>query len=256
MIPSRFETLRSQETFRNRTRVTIGVSGGESSTRTIEDRRTADPSARSWMAGVTALRHAEGTHRKGDPCRDRWLTSGSPRFAPRCWPRCWPSTRLRSRCRQRRVAAVRRRAARLPRRRRRTRRRHPRRGPPGGLRTAVEPAAAADPHRGRETEGADLRAYLEDTGQPFRIANLHGVAGIGKTALAVHTAHLAAPKFEAGELFARFLPEPAPRDAVDAIRRRFIAALSPTGTTIPRQRWRQIVAYRRWSGGCTRTTSC
>ncbi|WSG38715.1 ATP-binding protein [Dactylosporangium sp. NBC_01737] len=98
---------------------------------------------------------------------------------------------------------------------------------------------------GRETEGADLRAYLEDTGQPFRIANLHGVAGIGKTALAVHTAHLAAPKFEAGELFARFLPETTPRDAVDAIRRRFIAALSPTGTTIPRQRWRQIVAYRR-----------
>ncbi|MFC4040435.1 AAA family ATPase [Dactylosporangium siamense] len=120
----------------------------------------------------------------------------------------------------------------------------------GGLRPAgyVAPSNLPPPPThltGREAEVAELQAYLEDAVQRRRVANLHGVAGIGKTALAVYTAHRAAPKFKAGELFARFVPETPAGDAIVAVRRRFIAALSPAGTVVPDSPWRQAVMYRR-----------
>lgn len=98
---------------------------------------------------------------------------------------------------------------------------------------------------GREETVARLRRHLSVVRRRRRIANLHGVAGIGKTALGVYTAHLIAPDFKAGQLFARFMPETAVSDAVTEVRLRFIAALSPSGTVPPADERRAAAQFRR-----------
>ncbi|MFG2040429.1 NB-ARC domain-containing protein [Dactylosporangium sp. NPDC048998] len=104
---------------------------------------------------------------------------------------------------------------------------------------------------GRGSEVSSLEAFLRGPSSGPRVANIWGVAGIGKTALAVYTAHRVADQFNGGELFARFVtdstPEPAASraDSVAKMRRRFIEALSPAGSAMPEGPKAQAVLYRR-----------
>ncbi|WP_433062165.1 NB-ARC domain-containing protein [Dactylosporangium sp. CS-033363] len=97
---------------------------------------------------------------------------------------------------------------------------------------------------GREELVAGLRRHLGGA-RTRRIVNLHGVAGIGKTALGVYTAHLVAGDFKAGQLFARFMPETPVPVAVGEVRRRFIAALSPADAAPPGDERAARAQYRR-----------
>ncbi|WP_238010100.1 NB-ARC domain-containing protein [Dactylosporangium sp. AC04546] len=104
---------------------------------------------------------------------------------------------------------------------------------------------------GRGAEVSKLEAFLSGPSGGPRVANIWGVAGIGKTALAVYTAHRVADRFNGGELFARFVtgttPEPAASraDAVGTMRRRFIEALSPAASVMPERAETQAALYRR-----------
>ncbi len=102
---------------------------------------------------------------------------------------------------------------------------------------------------GREDEVELLKAYLLSSG-PRRIANVHGVAGIGKTAFSLYVAHSVADRFDGGELFAPFDADSAwydsdPQQAAQAARRQFIQALQPPGVSIPDGERQQAALYQR-----------
>ena len=85
------------------------------------------------------------------------------------------------------------------------RRAHPHRAAQAGLHAVPRQLPAASPHfTGRQNELSGLSGLLEPGPAQARgvvIAALTGMAGIGKTALAVHWAHQVADRFPDGQLF-------------------------------------------------------
>jgi tetratricopeptide (TPR) repeat protein/transcriptional regulator with XRE-family HTH domain len=114
----------------------------------------------------------------------------------------------------------------------------------------------ADPagFTGRAAELAALDAVLAGShrGAPVRIASISGIAGVGKTALAVHWGHRVAAGFPDGCLYADLLGySPAdPRDPADALAG-FLRGLGVDGAGIPDDpheraaRFRSMLAGRR-----------
>lgn len=88
---------------------------------------------------------------------------------------------------------------------------------------------------GREPELAGLASLAGQEGAAVVITAINGVAGIGKTALAVHFAHHAAPAFPDGQLFVNlrgFDPEHPPLDPGEALAR-FVRALGTRASQLP-----------------------
>jgi len=99
---------------------------------------------------------------------------------------------------------------------------------------------------GRRTE---LELLL--TGHPNMIVTIDGMAGIGKTTLAVHVAHRLADRFPDGQLFVDLRAntagqEPLPASAVlETLLRRLGVTDVPAGEAERSARWRAELAHRR-----------
>lgn len=121
---------------------------------------------------------------------------------------------------------------------------------------ALLPAAVAD-FTGRDDEVRRLRAMLapggvDDPGGPddrgarvgLTVAGITGMAGVGKTALAVHVAHASAPAFPDGQLFVNLRgTDPAPLDPADVLGR-FLRALGVPGPAVPTCPAERVELYR------------
>ncbi|GAB3136452.1 BTAD domain-containing putative transcriptional regulator [Micromonospora sonneratiae] len=108
---------------------------------------------------------------------------------------------------------------------------------------------AVEPFVGRTAEIATVRADLE-AGIGAVVA-LHGPGGVGKSALAVHLAHLSAPRFPDGVFYLDLRgaePDPAPARPVDAIGR-LLRAFSVPGGVVPMDETEASAAYRRYTAG-------
>jgi DNA-binding SARP family transcriptional activator len=119
---------------------------------------------------------------------------------------------------------------------------------------AVEPRPAQLPHdipgfAGRETALAALDDDM--TGASLRV--ISGMAGVGKTVLAVHWAHRVADRFPDGQLYVNlrgFDPDQAPVDPPEVVRR-FLDALGvpaqrvPVGLDAQAALYRSVLAERR-----------
>jgi DNA-binding SARP family transcriptional activator/tetratricopeptide (TPR) repeat protein len=98
---------------------------------------------------------------------------------------------------------------------------------------------------GRAAELATLTQALEDS-RRARIMTITGVAGVGKTTLAVYWAHQFAPCFPDGQLYVNlrgFDPSGAPVAAADAVRGLLVALSVPAGM-IPATADAQASLYR------------
>ncbi|HET9893436.1 MAG TPA: BTAD domain-containing putative transcriptional regulator [Streptosporangiaceae bacterium] len=109
------------------------------------------------------------------------------------------------------------------------------------------PAVVPD-FTGRAGELAALAKALDDSGagQRVRIVTITGVAGVGKTTLAVHWAHHAARHFPDGQLYVNlrgFDPSGSPVAAADAVLG-FLAALSVPAEMVPATADAQAGLYR------------
>jgi tetratricopeptide (TPR) repeat protein len=120
----------------------------------------------------------------------------------------------------------------------------PRQLPPVSFRLAGRTAQLAELHR---------LARHDDGAATGRIAVVSGTAGVGKTALAVHWAHLVAARFPDGQLFVNlrgFDPDRPPAGPAEAVRD-FLDALGvavdarPVSTTAQANLYRSILADRR-----------
>jgi DNA-binding SARP family transcriptional activator len=122
-------------------------------------------------------------------------------------------------------------------------------GRPGTAPPAPRQLPAAVPNfAGRAAEFAALTIALDDggTGRRARIMTITGVAGVGKTTLAVHWAHHAARWFPDGQLYVNlrgFDPSGTPVAAADAVRG-FLMALSVPAEMIPATADAQASLYR------------
>jgi DNA-binding SARP family transcriptional activator len=101
---------------------------------------------------------------------------------------------------------------------------------------------------GRDAEWAALTKALEDGGGGGHgeIVTITGIAGVGKTTLAVHWAHHVARSFPDGQLYVNlrgFDPSGAPVAAAEAIRG-FLTALSVPAEMIPASTDDQAALYR------------
>jgi DNA-binding SARP family transcriptional activator/tetratricopeptide (TPR) repeat protein len=136
---------------------------------------------------------------------------------------------------------------------------------PAAEREAAEPASPEPagprpqtPHQlpaglrhfvGRDGQLSELARQIKEVGQPGRtvvIAAISGIAGIGKTALAVHWAHQVADEFPDGQLYANlrgFDPSGVPV-AVMAVVRDFLDALGIPSGRIPASAEAQAALYR------------
>jgi DNA-binding SARP family transcriptional activator/transcriptional regulator with XRE-family HTH domain len=129
----------------------------------------------------------------------------------------------------------------------------PRSGHPG--RTGAQPVVprqlpgAAAHFAGRDAELnalTDLLDHADRTGGTVVISAIAGTAGVGKTALAIHWAHLVADRFPGGQLYVNlrgFDPSGQPMDAASAIRG-FLDALAVPPSRIPADLHAQIGLYR------------
>lgn len=130
-----------------------------------------------------------------------------------------------------------------------------------GLPSPGAPAAPAPPSdlppnvpafTGRAAETGELDGLLSDRpdSDPPRIALITGVAGVGKTALAVHWAHRAAPGFPDGALFVdlgrdlgRHAPDAAP-GGIGEVLGRLLRGLGVSGDMLPDDEAERISLYR------------
>ncbi|GAA4704408.1 SARP family transcriptional regulator [Phytohabitans rumicis] len=99
---------------------------------------------------------------------------------------------------------------------------------------------------GRDAAVDDLRKLLTD-GRPaaaLAIAGVAGMGGVGKTTLAVHVAHQAAPAYPDGQLYANLRgAEAVPLDAADVLAR-FLRALGVDSRAIPEDVVERAELYR------------
>jgi DNA-binding SARP family transcriptional activator/Tfp pilus assembly protein PilF len=106
------------------------------------------------------------------------------------------------------------------------------------------PADIAD-FTGRRAEVAAITGWLsEDHPRAVTVAVLTGPAGAGKTALAVHAAHLAAGHFPDGVLYARLRGSTSHPASHDEIIDRFLAALGADPASLPADVDARQAAYR------------
>ncbi len=105
---------------------------------------------------------------------------------------------------------------------------------------------------GRQEELRHLEGMLPGRSDPTAIAVVTGLAGVGKTSLAVHFASLVAGSFPDGQLYVDlqgFDPGGSPRSAFDVLGR-FLEALGIDAERVPRDLdgrsalWRSVVASR------------
>ncbi|MFJ1569904.1 BTAD domain-containing putative transcriptional regulator [Streptomyces erythrochromogenes] len=103
---------------------------------------------------------------------------------------------------------------------------------------------------GREEEVAGVGAALVG-GAPGRgtapvVCMIHGMGGVGKTALAVHAAHAVRDRFPGGQLYADL--RGAGREAVDPydVQELFLRALGVAPGSVPRDRDERTALYRSW----------
>jgi tetratricopeptide (TPR) repeat protein/transcriptional regulator with XRE-family HTH domain len=110
---------------------------------------------------------------------------------------------------------------------------------------------------GRESELRQLLAAAGGSGPASRVVGIHaigGMAGIGKTALAVHAAHRLAPEFPDGQIFVRLhahTPGQRPVDPADALASLLLtvgvaAALIPPGLEERIRLWRDHLAGKQF----------
>ncbi|WP_229070525.1 tetratricopeptide repeat protein [Actinoplanes sp. DH11] len=106
---------------------------------------------------------------------------------------------------------------------------------------------------GRDAELAALDDLLDRADTAVAVATIAGLAGVGKTTLAVHWAHRVADRFPDGQLYADlrgFGPEPAVSDPADVLRA-FLEALDvspariPAGTDARAALYRDLLSDRR-----------
>jgi DNA-binding SARP family transcriptional activator len=112
------------------------------------------------------------------------------------------------------------------------------------VRPSLLPSAVPD-FTGRAAELAELSALRGQPGRPVVITAIGGTAGVGKTALAVHWARQAAPRFPDGQLYAdlRGFGPAEPLRPSEALRA-FLDALGVSAAQIPASLDAQHVLYR------------
>ncbi len=96
---------------------------------------------------------------------------------------------------------------------------------------------------GREHELASLDRIAE---QPSAVAVLHGLAGSGKSALAIAAAHRLAPRYPDGQLFVSlrgYSPTGPPREAMEALGT-LLRSFDPTARSIPSDMESREAAWR------------
>jgi DNA-binding SARP family transcriptional activator len=108
------------------------------------------------------------------------------------------------------------------------------------------PADIAD-FTGRDPQVGEIRQLLAGPGDETRlavpIAAISGKGGVGKTSLAVHTAHAVAPSFPDGQLFADLHGATAPVNPAKVLDR-FLRVLGVTGSDVPETLEERAEAYR------------
>jgi DNA-binding SARP family transcriptional activator len=102
---------------------------------------------------------------------------------------------------------------------------------------------------GREGPIAQLRAEVRPGGTGPRVVVVTGPAGVGKTALAVHVAHLVEDAFPDGQLFAELHGGGARPTATSWVLERFLRALGLSGTAIPDAAEDRKMLYRSLASG-------
>ncbi|MDT4988266.1 MAG: hypothetical protein QOI74_2360 [Micromonosporaceae bacterium] len=99
---------------------------------------------------------------------------------------------------------------------------------------------------GREAELRTLTGLLEEAGRTVVISAVHGTAGIGKTALAVHWAHTVADRFPDGQLYVNlrgFDPSGSAVHPADAVKG-FLEAFGVGPQRMPVSMQAQVGLYR------------
>ncbi|WP_081687322.1 ATP-binding protein [Glycomyces tenuis] len=105
---------------------------------------------------------------------------------------------------------------------------------------------------------AGRERYLEALGAAVEagaaVVAVHGMAGVGKTSLAVWAAHVLAPRYPDGQLFIDlrgFSPAPGPRPSLESVLARVLRCLGADAQSVPSDvdeltaRYRSVIADRR-----------
>ncbi len=90
----------------------------------------------------------------------------------------------------------------------------------------------------------DLLSAADDDSQAARLVTISGCGGIGKTALAVHAAHLVSGHFPDGELYVNLLGATARPTATGSVLAAFLRALGVADSAIPACDDEKSAAYR------------